>query len=218
MWHPPEGEQLEKETEMLFFDIETEANPYGIQFMPEPEAPANYKDEFKIAAYVKDKLNEQIERAALDADYGRIVAIGWKVKSDPIMSMIHTETSEADMLGEFWQMLYEQKGHCCGYNILGFDLPYMLRRSMELNVPVPYKPVMAKYRLLPTLDLMGVLYNWQNFKGLKFVAQRYGLDNPLPDLDGSQVATMEPETLRAYVENDVYLVYQLWQKMSGIYF
>ena len=89
---------------------------------------------------------------------------------------------------------------------------------MELNVPVVFKPNLAKYRLLPTLDLMGVLYNWQNFKGLKFVAQRYGLNNPLPDLDGSQVATMDANTLRAYVENDVNLVYQLWQKMSGVYF
>ena len=203
---------------MLFFDIETEANPDALALMPEPQAPGNYKDADKIAAYVAEKKAEQVERAALDADYGKIVAIGWKVKSDPIMSMIYTEDGEANMLGVFWQMLYEQKGHCCGYNVIGFDLPYMLRRSMELNVPVVFKPNLAKYRLLPTLDLMGVLYNWQNFKGLKFVAQRYGLDNPLPDLDGSQVATMEPDTLRAYVENDVNLVYQLWQKMSGVYF
>ena len=203
---------------MLFFDIETEANLDAIQFMPEPQAPGNYKDEAKIAAYIAEKQQEQIERAALDADYGRIVAIGWKIKSGPVMSMVYPQDSEADMLGVFWQTLYEQKGLCCGYNVLNFDLPYMLRRSMELGVAVVFKPNLAKYRLLPTLDLMGVLYNWQNFKGLKFVAQRYGLDNPLPELDGSQVAGMDADTLRAYVENDVYLVYQLYQKMNGIYF
>ena len=203
---------------MLFFDIETEANPDALEFLPEPTAPANYKDEAKIAAYIEEKRQQEIERAALDADYGRIVAIGLKVKSGPVISMVYPQDNEADMLGVFWQTLYEQKGLCCGYNVLGFDLPYMLRRSMELGVPVVFKPNLAKYRLLPTLDLMGVLYNWQNFKGLKFVAQRYGLENPLPELDGSQVANMDAETLRAYVENDVNLVYQLWQKMNGIYF
>jgi hypothetical protein len=65
---------------------------------------------------------------------------------------------------------------------------------------------------------MMVLYNWSGYKSLKFVAERYGLDNPLPELEGSQVENMDAETLKLYVENDVSLVYQLYQKMNGIYF
>jgi hypothetical protein len=115
-------------------------------------------------------------------------------------------------------MYAKEKGQSCGYNIIGFDLPYIMRRSFDLGIKPTIIPNLAKYRSLPTLDLMMVLYNWSGFKGLKFVAQRYGLHNPLPDLDGSQVKNMDSATLKAYVENDVNLVYQLFKKMKGIYF
>jgi hypothetical protein len=65
---------------------------------------------------------------------------------------------------------------------------------------------------------MGILYNWGQAKGLKWVCKRYGIDNPLPDLDGSMVNGMDIETLRAYSANEVRLVQQLYKKMSGIYF
>lgn len=207
---------------MLFFDIETEANPDAIQFMPEPQAPGNYKDEAKIAAYIAEKKAEQTERAALDADYGRIVAIGVKQDNKLIQSWVDGDKGqyydERQIILWFWDVFNDHNGECCGYNITGFDLPYLMRRSFALGIKPPMIPDLRRYQTYPTLDLMMVLYGWQNFKGLKFVAERYGLDNPLPDLDGSQVATMDPETLRAYVENDVNLVYQLYKRMEGVYF
>lgn len=205
---------------MLFFDIETEANPDALALMPEPQAPGNYKDADKIAAYVAEKRAEMVERAALDADYGKIVAIGVKHDLGPVTSQLLAGeyTTEDDLIRWFWTHYSNAKGQSCGYNIIGFDLPYLMRRSLDLGIKPSMIPGLRRYQTRPTLDLMMVLYGWQNFKGLKFVTQRYGLDNPLPDLDGSQVATMDANTLRAYVENDVNLVYQLWQKMSGVYF
>jgi len=200
---------------MLFFDIETEANPDAIQFIDEPTAPANYKDADKIAAYIAEKKAELIEKAALDADYGRIVAIGLKQDDNPIGSWLTNGPEigdEEDALIWFWDLLKTHNGRSCGYNIIGFDLPYIMRRSFDLGIKPSVIPDLRRYQTQPTLDLMMVLYGWQNFKSLKFVAQRYGIYNPLPELDGSQVKNMEPETLRAYVENDLY------QKMQGIYF
>jgi DNA polymerase elongation subunit (family B) len=205
---------------MLFFDIETEANPEALALMPEPQAPGNYKDEAKIAAYIAEKKAEQIERAALDADYGRVIAVAWKIDHKPTESRVEIQgyCDERDIISSFWDQFSAQNAICCGYNVIGFDLPYLMRRSFDLEIKVPMIPDLRKYQTHPTLDLMGVLYGWQNFKGLKFVAQRYGLYNPLPDLDGSRVAHMDVETLCAYVENDVNLVYQLWCRMSGVYF
>jgi len=93
-----------------------------------------------------------------------------------------------------------------------------MRRSFDLGVKASIIPSLAKYRLEPTIDLMGILYNWGAAKGLKWVCKRYGIDNPLPDLDGSMVQDMDAETLRAYAANDVKLVQALYKKMSGIYF
>lgn len=204
---------------MLFFDIETQANKEAIKFMPKPEAPSNYKDEAKIAAYIEAKQQEQIERAALDADYGKIIALGYKVDDQPVEAALVTSVGlrEIDVLHLFWGLLAEQRGECCGYNIIGFDLPYILRRSFALGVKPKVLPNLRKYQTYPVCDLMGILYNWGQAKGLKLVAARYGLDNPLPDLDGSQVNAMDAETLERYVKNDVNLVYQLYQKMRGVY-
>jgi len=200
---------------MLFFDIETKANKDALHFLEEPTAPSNWKDPKKIERYVEDKKEEMIEMAALDADFGQIVAIGVKEEDDPIHSMI---CEEKPLLAWFWSKFYSHNGECCGYNILGFDLPYLMRRSMALGIVPKYKPFLAKYKTEPTRDLMGILYNWGQARSLKWVCQRYGIDNPLSELDGSKVAEMDGETLRKYVENDVRLVYELHEKMKGVYF
>ncbi len=60
---------------VLFFDIETTPNSGAIALLPEPAAPANYKDADKIAQYVSDKKAEQIAQAPLDADLGKVIAM-----------------------------------------------------------------------------------------------------------------------------------------------
>ena len=64
---------------------------------------------------------------------------------------------------------------------------------------------------------MAILYNWGQAKGLKWVCKRYGIKNPLPDLDGSQVVNMDPEKLHKYAANDVFLVVELYKRTCGVY-
>ena len=216
---------------MIIFDIETRANKEALEFLPEPQAPSNYKDETKIKAYVEEKRVEQVDKAALDPDYGEIIAIGMTfldtahdedgVNTEYLAGdnlLTHYDYSETEMISHFWKRYKEHRGRSCGYNIIGFDLPYLLRRSFALGIQPSIIPDLRRYQTHPTLDLMMVLYNWQNFKGLKFVAERYGILNPLPELDGSMVADMDYETLHAYVRNDVLMTYYLYKKMKGIYF
>lgn len=203
---------------MLFFDIETKASPVTLKFMEQPTAPSNYKDPEKIQAYIDNKMVEMVERAALDADHGQIIAIGYKENDQDIQSMTINEMSEEDILKVFWEKYREHGGNSCGYNIIGFDLPYIMRRSFDIGVHVPLVPYLNKYQTLPTCDLMGILYGWSSAKSLKWVAERYGLENTVPELEGSQVANMDNKTLKTYVESDVSLVHQLYKKMQGIYF
>jgi hypothetical protein len=205
----------------LFFDIETAVNLDALPFLPEPTAPGNYKDAEKIAQYVVDKKAEQVAQAPLDGDLGRIVAIALQCgleNATQTQLVGDTETpNEVEILKWFWASFAQMEGRACGYNILGFDLPYLLRRSFDLRVPVPIQPRLAKYQIEPVTDLMGILYNWGTARGLKWVCKRYGIENPLPDLDGSQVATMDRDTLRKYAANDVYLVIELYKRMCGVY-
>lgn len=202
------------EPEILFFDIETVGDDNAGDYV-EVKVPSNYKDPAKIEAYVAEAKAEAISRAALDPDLGHIVAIAYKFGSEPTQCLTGFEN---DILDNFWKLYRSAYGRVCGYNIVGFDLPFMLRRSM-VNEIEPGMPVMfKKYSTFPILDLMGVLYNWDKAKGLKWVAKRWGLNNPLPELNGSMVSEMDMETLVAYAKNDVDLTYQLYKKMRGVYF
>jgi hypothetical protein len=69
----------------LFFDIET--GPTDNQAIIDAaiaaiEAPANFKDADKIAAYKADKAASVIDKLGLDATTGRIVSLGWAVNAD----------------------------------------------------------------------------------------------------------------------------------------
>lgn len=219
---------------ILFFDIETEVHSDALQYMDDPTPPSNYKTEEAITKYITEKKAEMVEKAALDPDYGRISAISMLFDSKKITMITSKpetlgdykpaksslDSLEAAMIRRFWDELYVYKNICCGYNILSFDLPYLMRRSFDLgirSIPI-HSNELAKYRTMPVLDLMAVLFNWGQAKSLKWVAKRYGLKNPLPDLDGSMYAMMDEETRIKYVENDVNLVVQLYEKMAGIYF
>lgn len=211
----------------LFFDIETTANPDTIQLMPDPKAPANLKDPEKIAAAIEEKKRELVEMAALDPDYGRLLSIGFST-GDEVTVMLNEAVfpghdyamPEEDMLERFWMVLQSCGGACVGYNILSFDLPYLMRRSMALGVKLPLVTMLAKFRTEPVTDLMAILYNWggDRYKPLKTVAMLYGLENGADGIDGSQVAGLDADTLIQYQISDVRLVMQLYRRMNGVYF
>lgn len=230
----------------MFFDCETLANPETCALMPDPviEAPANYKDPVKIAEYIAEKAAAAkaaaIEKAALDPDYGKILSLGYATSYESIIHVrllgegfdrdeegpngeqisVHYERTEVDLLKEFWAVFKYCNGCAVGYNILGFDIPYLLRRSMAAGVKVLLFPNLAKFRTEPITDLMAILYNWgsDRYKSLKQVARIYKLVNDCPDVDGSKLASLTPDQLRAYQTSDVKLVMQLYQKMNGVYF
>lgn len=206
---------------ILFFDIETAVHPNATSFLPEPNAPANYKDPDKIAQYITEKKAEQLVQAPLDADLGQVIAIalqsGVESPAKVCFSGDAGTPDEAALIRWFWSEYAAVDGRSCGYNITGFDLPYLLRRSFDLGIQVPIQPRLAKFQIEPTSDLMAILYNWGPARGLKWVCKRYGIPNPLPDLDGSQVAGMDRDTLRQYAANDLNLIVELYRRMCGIY-
>lgn len=206
----------------LFFDIETIADPAQFGLIEEPAAPSNYKDPDKIAVYVAEKKAKLVERAGLDPDTGRVHAIAMCIDRGPMEVMTSFKVPEVDMLTKFWSWFRTVSGHCAGYNIIRFDLPFLLRRSMALRVKVGIEVDLRKYRVEPTTDLMAILYGGDidSTKGLKWVAGRYGIqrDPQLASIDGSMVKDLDEQTLEAYVAEDVRTVMDLFDKMNSIYF
>lgn len=207
---------------ILFLDIETISNPGMIQYIPEPEAPSNYKDVIKIASYKEEAKAKIIEKMALDIDYAQIRAIG--IAQDynaPMTRLVHNIEEEKETLKWFWDNAYEYF-RFCGYNIRGFDLPIIIRRSWILCV-IPSKNFNLGRGSKEIVDLMQLFYHEgyapgsQKYRSFKNVCKMYGINNFLPDIDGSMVSSMTDEELIAYNTNDIRMTQELAKKTEGYY-
>jgi len=128
---------------VIVFDIETGPLPTAEleDRIPNWEAPANYKNDAKIAAYITQKRLDWIERAALDATTGKILAIGiLDCREDGVEKVNTLAGDEAEIIAAFSSIVMQCGGSgwpLVGWNICGFDLPFIMRRSWILRVALP---------------------------------------------------------------------------------
>lgn len=127
------------------FDIETVPNERAAKYLEQAkyEAPSNYKDQDKIAAYIENAKKKDLEKAALYWWTGRIVAIGYR---STFMSCAFTimGKDEADLIKCFFGVLCaEEKRSLCenffpiGKNSKNFDIPYIIARAMYHDLGIP---------------------------------------------------------------------------------
>lgn len=142
------------------FDIETAgfAEADIIHLAPKFEAPSNYKDPEKIAAAIAEQKANWLKRAALSPITGRVLAIGIKPRDAfPIIFEAPTPEDERSIIVGFWDYVKEGEFWSAmeGWNVEGFDLPFLIKRSWKLRIPVPMALVMSGRYLAPRfVDLM----------------------------------------------------------------
>src|SRR5258708_4313542 len=113
----------------ICFDIETAPLDDAADYIEPATAPANYKDPAKIEAFIADKNAENLATCALDVDLCRIVAIGiWLEGAEPDATTVQGAWTEESVLNAFWNIAADR--HLVGFNVLQFDLPVLLRRSL----------------------------------------------------------------------------------------
>lgn len=96
--------------------------------------------------------------------------------------------SEADLLRAFWALA--SKAECVvSYNGRGFDVPFVVARSMIHGIPARVDLVSNKWSLRPHLDLFELVT--QRGRGpskLDVVCWALGIESPKEVMDGSMVA------------------------------
>lgn len=154
-------------------DIETCPIANAADYIEPAKAPENYKDVAKIASYVAEKTASNLDRCGLDVDLCRVVAIGYQFEGESVHVLTADEATEADTLRLFWSLAGNR--HLVGFNILAFDLPVLLRRSLYLGVEAPHIQL-DKFKHPQVTDLMQVLsYNGLlTYRGLSFYSRRFG--------------------------------------------
>jgi len=121
----------------LILDIETGPDDQAIQRLGHKIEPdKRLKDQTKIEADLRNKAEKYKAESALRAERGRIICIGM-LQADTVEIL---EGSEKDMLPRAWERIRGAHNAGCvlvGHNIVGFDLPFLARRSMLLGIHVP---------------------------------------------------------------------------------
>lgn len=192
----------------IVFDCETAPLPEAADYLVEPvEAPANYRDEVKIAAYINEKKAEQLAKCSLDPDLCRVVAVAVQREEDaePTSLTANDPDEERFVLDYFWGMAGQ--GHLVGFNCLSFDLPVLLRRSLYLGVKIRLIQI-DRFKHPEVTDLLSVLsFNGvQKLHSLNFYAKRFGCTVTDP-MDGAGIglAVLEGrwDDVHAHVRADV---------------
>ena len=151
----------------LYLDIETAptSRPEVVEYLTSKiEPPSNYKSEEAIkkwwATRGAEKTKEVVTKTALNPAFGKVIAIGvTDAESDRELIAVG---DEHDVLEEFHSEIFsgeKARPTFVGFNIFGFDLPFLYRRAVILG------HTMLALRLMPyvtrwydntehTIDLM----------------------------------------------------------------
>lgn len=180
------------------------------------------------AAAIEAAKAEFIGRAALSPLTGRVLAIGYLCDSAASISCDSTTATgdEAGILTEFWDA-FSRNGFApavsefVGFNIFGFDLPFLIRRSWALRVDVP-PDVLRDRRWNPLfIDLMRVWAcgAYRAMEKLDTVAKFLGCGGKPDDIDGGMFAGLwaDPATHQQaveYLKNDLAMTAAVARKMG----
>lgn len=212
----------------FIIDIETGALPEDAlrKMAPEFSAPKNLKDPAKIEAAIAEKMEEFVERAALSATTGRVLAIGILPDDGSGVRILANESSDDDgersILKQFWDMTAEMReGKVVGHNINSFDAPFLIRRSWVLDVnPKTAFFRSGRYVADRVIDTMEVFAagEWGAKVSLNTLAKLFGF--PEKTGSGDQFAKWwnGGEVFRAveYLTGDLELTLAVARKMGAI--
>lgn len=180
-------------------------------------APGNYKDAEKIAAWMSNEGQQKAQalRDAFDADvdaayrktgldgaYGQVCVIGFAVDDTDPRTVWSADwsnpTCEQELLEDFYLALngavspsYERSITVVGHNVAGFDLRFMVQRSIVRDVR-PHAIIRAASQAKPweSDKVFDTMVQWAGVGksiSLDKLCKALGVQSPKGDLDGSKV-------------------------------
>jgi hypothetical protein len=206
----------------IIFDIETGplSDEHLDRIAPEFEAPSNYKDEEKIAASIREQKVRWKEKAALSPLTGRVICIGVREAGGATI-ILDGDGDEARLLVA-WRELVESYGHAglfVGFNIFGFDLPFLVRRAWHYGIAPCVRSGLNLRRLENWTDLREVwqLGDRQAEGSLNAIARFFGIG--AKSGSGKDFAALwgsDRAAATAYLQNDLNLTHAIGVRMGVI--
>jgi hypothetical protein len=215
--------QLEK---LMFFDIETVSQSAAFDTLEEPlQKLWGRKHLFLRNVELEDFQTSYTQNAAIYAEFGKIVCIscGFFVGNEFRVKSFFGE-DEKEVLREFSTLLDSTKYVLCGHNIKEFDVPYVCRRMLINQIPLPRVLDVAGKKPWE-VDFVDTLQLWKfgdykAYTSLNLLANIFTIPTPKDDIDGSMVGQVywqekDLERIVTYCQKDVVTVARLIQKWKG---
>ncbi len=191
----------------------------------------------KAEFLIKDKPLETIEtvyaRAGIYAEFGKIICISCGIISGSgsdkkMMLKSFAGQDEKVLLQDFTDMLQrwaiDGNKYLCAHNGKEFDYPYLCRRLVINNLPIPALLQISgkKPWEIPHFDTMELwkFGDHKNYTSLNLLSATLGIPSPKDDIDGSMVAKIyweEQDIARivTYCQKDVVTCAQVYLRLTG---
>jgi 3'-5' exonuclease len=181
-----------------------------------------------------DQTPEEVyNRAAIYAEFGKVICISFAMfvfrdneKHLRIKSI--AGDNEKQILSEFAELVNRLNVandiFLCAHNGKEFDFPYLSRRMLVNEIPLPSildvagkKPWETLY--LDTMELWK-FGDYKHYTSLNLLAYLFGIPSPKSDIDGSLVASVywkehDLSRIVRYCQQDVLTVVRLYLKFKG---
>ncbi len=166
--------------------------------------------------------NELYERSAFDGTFSRIICIGVLSFSDamePQGSLCWYGSNEKELLRQFWTRLAQDRPSLfITHNGLGFDLPFIKKRSVIHQVKPSVDISLARFRVEPVFDTMAVWSNWETRGWVKLDVLARALNVETKSGSGKQVADLwakgQRREIAEYCLQDTYVTYACYCRMN----
>lgn len=220
--NPDTAEREPMKCPKLYFDIETEPLP---EVLVNPERYYKADSRLKDPEKIKANLEEKAQDAALHPTTGRVLAIGYSLNGDEWQEIADQRFQEAEVITVFFDRAYEALRYCgrvIGWNILDFDLPFLVYRARVLGVHVPVS-LFAMYRSrLSFVDSFVDLMLWA--QSGRYKSDGFSLDRVAKSMGhqgktgtGEMYATLlrtDPDKAAEYLTQDVRLLEVIGERMG----
>lgn len=220
----------------LIIDIETVPGKQSWNELPEPlQQHWRHKSAYLSLSpeEAQDAALSYAQQAGIYAEFGKIVCIGLGVviqKNDTSVLRLKAlkNDDEKALLLEFCEMIgnmeQQRKGIIfCGHNIKEFDLPYICRRLLIHDVPLPacLKLSGKKPWEIPHEDTLELwrFGDYKHYSSLDLLANCLGVPSSKTDMDGSQVADAywkeaRLDDIARYCLRDIYTTAMVYMKLK----
>jgi len=192
--------------------------------MDEAELAAERADLFAagLAEEKRRAEDEQYAKSAFDGTFSSIVCIGLLEFSDqmePRGAVAWYGGNERELLRQFWSRLAQNRPTLfITHNGLGFDLPFIKKRSIIQQVKPSLEINLAKFRMEPVYDTMAIWSNWDTRGWVKLDVLARALNVETKSGSGEQVAEMwgkgQGLELARYCLQDTYVTYACYSRMN----